>query len=871
MPKQQTTASKKRISSGEIRQIFLAYFKQQQHDIIPSSSLIPDNDPTLLFTNAGMVPFKDVFLGKEQRPYKKAASVQRCVRAGGKHNDLENVGHTARHHTFFEMLGNFSFGDYFKEKAIVYAWDLLTQTFGLAPERLWVTVYKDDQEAADIWLKKMKIDPLRFSRCDDDNFWSMGPTGPCGPCTEIFYDHGADIAGGPPGSAEQDGDRYVEIWNLVFMQYDRSADGTLTPLPKPSVDTGMGLERLTAVLQGVHNNYDTDLFQPLIKMTAQLAKVNDYSLASLKVIADHIRSSAFLIMDGVMPANEGRGYVLRRIIRRALRHGHSLGLSQPFFHQLVTPLVAEMGAAYPALSAAAADIEKALLQEEEQFSTTLSQGIKLFEQVSTTLKGKQMPGELVFKLYDTYGFPVDLTADMARERDLSVDIAGFEQAMAQQRERSRQSSKFEADHYEVPQEAYPPTEFLGHRNLLAPAPLDQGTILALYHEGKFVRSLQPGQKGSIILDRTPFYAESGGQIGDQGVFRDQQEIVFRVSDTVMQGKTYLHIGKAEKKALTVGDQVFAMVDAKRRAATVLNHTATHILHSVLRAVLGEHAVQRGSLVEPERLRFDFSHSLPLSAAELTLIEQKVNAEIRANHPAEVRITTPQEALSTGAIGLFEEKYGNQVRVVGFGSSLELCGGTHAESTGNIGLFKIIAEAGVAAGIRRIEAVTGEAALLWIEKRDTEAQQKITQAEERLRVLEKQTEYLKEKLAMAIGHDLISKAREIKGIKVLAMELNDLDMKAVRILVDQLKNKLGSAVVVLALVKEAKVSVVAGVTADRTATIKANELVTMLTKPLGGKGGGRADLAEGGGSLATGGIAVLKKSLEGVYEWVSQLS
>ncbi len=861
---------KKILTSNQIRQLFLDYFAQHQHEIVPSSSLVPSNDPTLLFTNAGMVQFKEVFLGKEKRPYKRAASSQRCVRAGGKHNDLENVGYTARHHTFFEMLGNFSFGDYFKEEAIRFAWDLLTQKFQLPPERLWVTIYKDDQEAEEIWLKKIKVDPSRFSRCDEDNFWSMGPTGPCGPCTEIFYDHGPEIAGGPPGSPEADGDRYIEIWNLVFMQFDRAVDGTLTPLPKPSIDTGMGLERITAVLQGVHNNYDTDLFQPLIQTAAKLAGLNDYKNASLRIIADHIRSCAFLITDGVLPANEGRGYVLRRIIRRALRHGHKLGLTdQPFFYQLTDPLIELMGEAYPELRRSAEGIKKALLQEEEQFSATLSTGMKLFEQVVHALRGKLIPGDTVFKLYDTCGFPIDLTADMARERGLAIDYEGFEQAMAKQRERSRQASKFETEYTPVAQEEHPPTEFVGYKNLLQKPSPDKCTILALYRDGKFVEALNTGEKGSVILDRTPFYAEGGGQVGDQGVLKHKNRVIFRVTDTVAQGKTYLHIGKTEKETLRVGEAVEAEVDAHRRATTLLNHTATHLLHLVLRQILGEHAVQKGSLVEPERLRFDFAHATPLTVEELNRVEQKVNEEIRANHEAQVRITSPQEALATGAMGLFEEKYGNQVRVVRFGSSLELCGGTHAERTGDIGLFKITSESGIAAGVRRIEAVTGEAALRWIEKRENELKQKNEQMEERLRLLEKQAEYLKEKLAQALGQDLLTQARDLKSLKVLATTVTDLDTKAVRILVDQLKNKLGSAVVALVLIKEQKISVVAGVTADHSAKIKANELVNLITQPFGGKGGGRTDLAEGGGSLsAEKGLKDLQKLLNSVYDWVN---
>lgn len=856
------------LTSNQIRQCFLDYFKQLQHMLVPSSSLVPSDDPSLLFTNAGMVQFKDVFLGTEKRPYTRAASAQRCVRAGGKHNDLENVGYTARHHTFFEMLGNFSFGDYFKEEAIRYAWNLLTQEFKLPAERLWITVYKDDKEAEEIWLNKIKVDPSRFSRCDEDNFWSMGATGPCGPCTEIFYDHGPEITGGPPGSPEADGDRYVEIWNLVFMQFDRGIDGALTPLPRPSIDTGMGLERITAVLQGVHNNYETDLFQPLIQAAAKEAGLHDYQNISLRVIADHIRSCAFLITDGVLPSNEGRGYVLRRIIRRALRHGHKLGLSEhPFFYKLTDPLVELMGEAYPELRRAADRIKKALLQEEEQFSTTLNTGMKLFEQVINSLKSPLIPGETVFKLYDTCGFPVDLTADMAREQGLSIDYKGFEEAMAKQRERSRQASKFETEHPLV-QQAHPPTEFLGYKNLLLDNNPTQGTILALYRDGKFVDALQAGEKGSVILDRTPFYAESGGQIGDQGLLKEKNRILFRVTDTIAQGKTYLHIGKVEKETLRVGQTVDACIDTKRRAATVLNHTATHLLHQVLRSVLGEHAVQKGSLVEPERLRFDFSHTAPLTSEEITLIEQKVNEEIRANHEAVVRITTPQEALATGAMGLFEEKYGNQVRVVRFGPSLELCGGTHAERTGDLGLFKITSEVGIAAGIRRIEAVTGEAALAWIEKCESELKQKNQQMEERLRLLEKQTASLKEKLALTLGQELYEQAKEIKGLKVLAAIVTDLDGKAVRLLVDQLKEKLGCAIVALVLVKEQKISVVAGVTAPHSAQIKANELVKIITSPFGGKGGGRAELAEGGASLvAEKGLVELQKILNSVYDWV----
>lgn len=851
------------LSSHAIRSQFLDYFREHSHEIVSSSSLIPGNDPTLLFTNAGMVQFKDVFLGLETRPYTRATSSQRCVRAGGKHNDLERVGYTARHHTFFEMLGNFSFGDYFKRDAIRFAWEFLTQKMGLPAEKLWVTVYEDDKEAEEIWLKEMKIDAQRFSRCGEhDNFWSMGPTGPCGPCTEIFYDHGAHIAGGPPGSEDADGDRYIEIWNLVFMQYDRSADGTLTPLPKPSVDTGMGLERIAAVMQGVHNNYDTDLFQPLIQAAAKLANINDFTHFSLRVIADHIRSCSFLIIDGVIPANEGRGYVLRRIIRRALRHGNKLGLTQPFFYALVKPLVELMGNAYPELIKSQAHVEKVLRQEEEQFSTTLSQGLKLFEQVVSELKSHIIPGDAVFKLYDTYGFPADLTADIARERNLMIDYDGFEAAMTKQRERSRQASQFTTE-YTVAKDTQQPTEFTGHKNLSLEKSLDTGKILALYKEGKFVDTLNAGEKGSIVLDRSPFYAESGGQVGDQGLLRIDNVAYFKVFDTIKQAHTHLHLGKLEKGILHVGDEVIAEVDAKRRAATVLNHTATHLLHMVLKQILGDHAIQKGSLVDPERLRFDFSHSAPLTQEELRKVEQCVNAEIRANHEATVNISTPEEAIASGAVALFGEKYGSKVRVVHFGPSVELCGGTHADHTGDIGIFKITTETGVAAGIRRIEAVTGDAALRYIEKSEDEFKQKILQSEERVHALEKDVQNLKDKLTGLISRDLVTHAKQIGKIKVLATVADGLDGKALRNAVDHLKQQLGSAIVVLAIVKENKVGVVGGVTADLVYRFNAKDIVNAVATQIGGKGGGRADLAEAGGNKPES----LEKALQSVYTWV----
>lgn len=853
------------MSSNEIRRQFLEYFHEHGHEIVPSSSLIPHNDPTLLFTNAGMVQFKDVFLGKEIRPYKRATSSQRCVRAGGKHNDLERVGYTARHHTFFEMLGNFSFGDYFKRDAIRFAWEFLVNKLRLSPEKLWITVFEEDKEAEDIWLNEIKIDPKRFSRCGEhDNFWSMGPTGPCGPCTEIFYDHGPTIAGGPPGSEEADGDRYIEIWNLVFMQYDRAADGTLTPLPKPSVDTGMGLERIAAVMQGVHNNYDTDLFQPLIKATAELAGMKDYSHFSLRVIADHIRSCSFLIVDGVIPSNEGRGYVLRRIIRRALRHGNKLGLTDAFFYRLVKPLVELMGDAYPELTKGQAHVEKVLRQEEEQFSATLSQGLKLFEQVVSELKGDIISGEAVFKLYDTYGFPADLTADIARERNLLIDYDAFEAAMSKQRERSRQASQFTTE-YTVVADSQPPTEFVGHKNLLIETTPDTGKILALYRDGKFVDTLNAGEKASIVLDRTPFYAESGGQVGDQGLLHIANKTFFKVLDTIKQGHMHLHLGKLEKGSLHIGDEVVAEVDAKRRAATVLNHTATHLLHMVLKEVLGEHAIQKGSLVEPERLRFDFAHSSPLTAEELRRIEQRVNEEIRANHAGSVQITSPEEAIASGAVALFGEKYGSKVRVVHFGPSVELCGGTHADQTGDIGIFKITTETGVAAGIRRIEAVTGEAALRFIEKQEDEFKQKLIQKDDRILNLEKEIQQLKDKFAELSSRDLVNQAKMIGNIKVLATQVEGLDGKALRHAIDYLKQQLGRAVIVLATVKENKIGVVGGVTPDLVDQLSAKDIVNLVASQIGGKGGGRADLAEAGGNKPE----ALEKALQSIYTWVQE--
>jgi alanyl-tRNA synthetase len=857
---------KKLISSNELRSLFLNYFREHQHEIVPSSSLVPHNDPTLLFTNAGMVQFKDVFLGKEERPYSRAASSQRCVRAGGKHNDLENVGYTARHHTFFEMLGNFSFGNYFKREAIQFAWDFLTKKLSLPPEKLWVTVFKDDKEAADIWLKEIKVDPKRFSYCgESSNFWAMGPTGPCGPCTEIFYDHGENIPGGPPGSPDEDGDRYIEIWNLVFMQYDRANDGSLTPLPKPSVDTGMGLERIAAVMQGVQNNYDTDLFQSLIQFINQLKKLSDpQNLFSQRVIADHIRSCAFLIADGVIPSNEGRGYVLRRIIRRAIRHGYKLGLAdEPFFYKLVAPLAKEMGEAYPELIKLQSHIEKVLRQEEEQFGRTLAVGMKLFESVVKNLKSKVIQGDDIFKLYDTCGFPVDVIADMARERDLQLDYERFETLMNEQRERSRQSSKFVAD-YKTGANLDFKTEFVGYEKKLHQV---SAKIIALYKNGEPASELKSGESGTVILDKTPFYAESGGQIGDQGMFvHSKSGTVFYVKDTQKQGDAHVHVGQLEEKGeLKIGDVVYAQVDEQRRAAAVLNHSATHLLHMVLRQVLGTHVIQKGSLVEPERLRFDFSHTAPLSEDEIKMIERRVNEEVRKNHEAVVNISTPEEAVQSGAMALFGEKYGDTVRVVRFGDSVELCGGTHAHHTGDIGVFKIISESGVAAGIRRLEAVTGDGALLWIEKREHEFKQKFSETNEKIRALEKEIQQLKEKLASSVGQDLVTQAKDIHGIKVLAAKLENMDPKSLRSTVDQLKNKLGSAIIALAVVKENKASVVACVTQNNTAKVKAGELVNMIASQLGGKGGGRPDLAEAGGPD----VQHLDKALQSVYGWVEE--
>jgi alanyl-tRNA synthetase len=861
------------MSSAELRAAFLDFFKGHGHAVVPSSSLVPGNDPTLLFTNAGMVQFKDVFLGKDKRAYSRAASSQRCVRAGGKHNDLENVGYTARHHTFFEMLGNFSFGDYFKREAIRYAWDFVTGTLGIPPERLWVTVYEEDDGAAEIWLKEIGVDPGRFTRLGaKSNFWAMGDTGPCGPCTEIFYDHGPGIEGGPPGSPNEDGDRYVEIWNLVFMQYDRSADGKLTPLPKPSVDTGMGLERIAAVMQGVHSNYDIDLFRELIGAAAKHTGTTDLTASSLRVIADHIRASSFLIADGVLPSNEGRGYVLRRIIRRAIRHGFMLGQREPFFHKIVATLDAVMGDAYPELRSQRGHIAKVLEQEELRFAETLAQGMALLDGAIGKLSGKQIPGETVFRLYDTFGFPVDLTNDIARERGLTIDEAGFEAAMEGQRSRARAASKFGVDlRADLLVEGH--TEFKGYENEST-----QGRVVELIRGKERVEELRAGEEGQVVLDATPFYAESGGQVGDRGVLT-AGAARFIVSDTQKLDKVHLHVGKLEGGALKVGDTVTAEVDHALRQATRLNHSATHLLHAALRKVLGTHVTQKGSLVAPDRLRFDFSHYSAVTPEELREIERLVNAEVRANAEAETRLMNFDDAVAAGAMALFGEKYDSEVRVLRIGEfSTELCGGTHVSRAGDIGLFKILSEGGVAAGVRRIEAVTGEAAFDYVAQtehrlRDVaglvrgsrdDVEEKVRQLIERSRKLEKEIASLKDKLASGRGKDLASEAVEIAGIKVLATAVEGADAAALRNAVDQLKGQLGTAVIVLgAAGSDGKVTLIAGVTADATAKVKAGDVVNFVAQQVGGRGGGRADMAQAGGTDA----AALPAALQSVAGWV----
>lgn len=853
------------MKSAEIREAFLRFFEEQGHTRVASSSLIPGNDPTLLFTNAGMNQFKDCFLGQEKRAYTRAVSSQKCVRAGGKHNDLENVGYTARHHTFFEMLGNFSFGDYFKRDAITFAWTFLTSDkwLNLPKEKLWVTVYASDDEAYDIWTQEVGVPAERMVRIGDnkgapyasDNFWTMGDTGPCGPCTEIFYDHGADIWGGPPGSPEEDGDRYIEIWNNVFMQFNRTADGVLHPLPAPSVDTGMGLERISAVMQHVHSNYQIDLFQSLLAAAAEAIGCSNDEQPSLKVVADHIRSCGFLIADGVLPSNEGRGYVLRRIIRRACRHGNKLGATGSFFHKIVAALVTEMGEAFPELKSQQAHIERVLKTEEEQFAKTLEQGLRILEQDLAQLQGKVVPGDVVFKLYDTYGFPMDLTADIARERELTIDEAGFEREMEAQRERARSASAFGMD-YNSLVKVDTATDFLGYD-----ATEGQGKVIALYKDGQAVEQLGEGEEGVVILDRTPFYAESGGQVGDCG-YLQAGAARFDVRDTTKTGGAFLHHGVVASGALSVGAAVDARVDADVQHATSLNHSATHLLHEALRQVLGEHVQQKGSLVDSQRLRFDFSHFEAVKPEQIKALEEIVNREVRRNTPVETELTDIETAKAKGAMALFGEKYGDTVRVLSMGGdfSVELCGGIHAKRTGDISLFKIISEGGVASGVRRIEAVTGAAALAYLnaaEEQVKEAAQlvkgnrdnlidKLSAVLERNRQLEKQLEQLQAKAASAAGDDLSNAAVEVKGAKVLAARLDGQDGKALLALVDQLKNKLGHAVILLGSEHEGKVVLVAGVTKDLSGQLKAGDLMKQAAAAVGGKGGGRPDMAQGGG-------------------------
>jgi alanyl-tRNA synthetase len=862
------------MKSAEIRQKFLQFFADRGHEIVPSSSLVPGNDPTLLFTNAGMVQFKDAFLGDEVRSVNRATSSQRCVRAGGKHNDLENVGYTARHHTFFEMLGNFSFGDYFKREAIKYAWEFLTVELGLPAEKLWVTVYQDDDEAAALWLDEMKIDPTRFSRLGEkDNFWAMGDTGPCGPCSEIFFDHGEDVPGGPPGSPDEDGDRYIEIWNLVFMQYERKADGTLTPLPKPSVDTGAGLERVAAVLQNVHSNYEIDLFQSLLADIGVITGVEDLTNNSLRVIADHIRSCSFLIVDGVLPSNEGRGYVLRRIIRRAVRHGYQLGVKEVFFYKIVAGLVKVMGEAYPELKAKQSSVEKALRDEEQQFARTLENGMAILEKAIANLNGDTLAGETVFKLYDTYGFPVDLTADVARESGITLDMEGFEAAMQVQRAQARAAGNFSAvDKLEL--DGVEVTDFRGYEALEA-----SGDVAAIYVNGKPQDSLRAGEAATLVLTSSPFYGESGGQIGDSGTLF-AEGVEFRVDDTQKQNDVLLHIGELVIGSLKVGDALAGQVEASARKAITLNHSATHLMHAALRNTLGEHVTQKGSLVDATRLRFDFSHSAPVTADELAKIEAAVNAEILANTQVAKEVMALEAAQQRGAMALFGEKYGDEVRVVSMGGkfSVEFCGGTHVERTGDIGLFKILSESGISAGVRRIEAVTGQGALALVAREEQTLKQlcelvkanqddlleRVKQMNATNKALEKELDQLKAKMASSAGSDLAASAKEVGGIKLLACAVDDFDPKALRETVDQLKNKLGTAVVLLISTAGGKVSIVAGVSKDLTDRIKAGELANMVATQVGGKGGGRPDMAMAGGSD----VEAVPAAVASVEEWVA---
>ncbi|SDY14131.1 alanine--tRNA ligase [Nitrosomonas sp. Nm58] len=863
------------MKSSEIRQKFLEFFESYGHAIVASSPLVPGNDPTLLFTNAGMVQFKDVFLGQDKRPYVRATSSQRCVRAGGKHNDLENVGYTARHHTFFEMLGNFSFGDYFKRNAIQYAWEFLTKVLEIPQEKLWVTVYAEDDEAADIWLNEVGIEPSRFVRIATmDNFWQMGDTGPCGPCSEIFYDHGPEVAGGPPGSANADGDRYIEIWNLVFMQYNRDASGTLHPLPKPSVDTGMGLERISAVMQQVHSNYDIDLFQDLIKAAARETRSRDLSNNSLKVIADHIRACAFLITDGVIPGNEGRGYVLRRIIRRAIRHGYRLEQKTPFFHRLVDDLANVMGPAYPELVAAKERVASVLKQEEERFAETLENGMQVLEAALREHSGT-LAGETVFRLYDTFGFPVDLTADIARERGISIDYTGFDKAMADQRARARAAGKFTmqggVEYHGIP------TEFYGYDSLQ-----QEGRILAIYQQGSQVEFIEASEEAVIVLDRTPFYAESGGQVGDCGELLAVSG-TFMVSDTQkIQANVFGHKGLLSSGRLVVGDTVIAKVDPLARMRTARHHSATHLLHKALREVLGSHVQQKGSLVDHERTRFDFAHNEPMTEQQIRQVEEIVNAEILINTECQARVMAIEEAKKTGAMMLFGEKYGDAVRVLDIGSSQELCGGTHVKRTGDIGLFKIVSESGVAAGVRRVEACTGDRAMHYVEVLAEDRRKSasllnvpplqagaipmaIQHLQQVKKAFEKELSALKSKLATLQSGELGEQMREVKGAKVLAVKLEEADNKTLRETMDKLKDKFKPCIVVLATTEPGKVTLIAGVTNDLTAKVKAGELINYVARQVGGKGGGRADMAQAGGTLPD----KLPAALESVSGWVEQ--
>ncbi|EJV7387488.1 alanine--tRNA ligase [Escherichia coli] len=869
-------------STAEIRQAFLDFFHSKGHQVVASSSLVPHNDPTLLFTNAGMNQFKDVFLGLDKRNYSRATTSQRCVRAGGKHNDLENVGYTARHHTFFEMLGNFSFGDYFKHDAIQFAWELLTSEkwFALPKERLWVTVYESDDEAYEIWEKEVGIPRERIIRIGDnkgapyasDNFWQMGDTGPCGPCTEIFYDHGDHIWGGPPGSPEEDGDRYIEIWNIVFMQFNRQADGTMEPLPKPSVDTGMGLERIAAVLQHVNSNYDIDLFRTLIQAVAKVTGATDLSNKSLRVIADHIRSCAFLIADGVMPSNENRGYVLRRIIRRAVRHGNMLGAKETFFYKLVGPLIDVMGSAGEDLKRQQAQVEQVLKTEEEQFARTLERGLALLDEELAKLSGDTLDGETAFRLYDTYGFPVDLTADVCRERNIKVDEAGFEAAMEEQRRRAREASGFGAD-YNAMIRVDSASEFKGYDHLEL-----NGKVTALFVDGKAVDAINAGQEAVVVLDQTPFYAESGGQVGDKGELKGAN-FSFAVEDTQKYGQAIGHIGKLAAGSLKVGDAVQADVDEARRARIRLNHSATHLMHAALRQVLGTHVSQKGSLVNDKVLRFDFSHNEAMKPEEIRAVEDLVNAQIRRNLPIETNIMDLEAAKAKGAMALFGEKYDERVRVLSMGDfSTELCGGTHASRTGDIGLFRIISESGTAAGVRRIEAVTGEGAITTVHADSDRLSEvahllkgdsnnladKVRSVLERTRQLEKELQQLKEQAAAQESANLSSKAIDVNGVKLLVSELSGVEPKMLRTMVDDLKNQLGSTIIVLATVAEGKVSLIAGVSKDVTERVKAGELIGMVAQQVGGKGGGRPDMAQAGGTDA----AALPAALASVKGWVS---